>query len=130
MNELITKVQAHAIPEQEIYVYFETDANKDLILEYLRRKYIGGFNKTLARKIKIKRFSSTEVEIYFGYDTEDNYYIPILLFIDKQKCYEELEKEMEDEREREGIEQELEFIEEKQKRERLYEELKKEFGNN
>ena len=128
MNELITKVQAYEALEQEIYDYFETDANKELILEYLHKSW--GSQRTLSAKIKIKCFSSTEVEIYFGYDTEDNYYIPILLFIDKQKCYEELEKEMEDEREREGIEQELKFIEEKQKRERLYEELKKEFGNN
>ena len=128
MNELITKVQAYEALEQEIYDYFETDANKELILEYLRKSW--GFQRTFSGKITIKRFSSTEVEIYFGYDTEDNYYIPILLFIDKQKCYEELEKEMEDEREREGIEQELEFIEEKQKRESLYKELKKEFGNN
>jgi hypothetical protein len=127
MNELITKVQAYEALEQEIYDYFETDANKELILEYLHKSW--GSQRTLSAKIKIKCFSSTEVEIYFGYDTEDNYYIPILLFIDKQKCYEELEKEMEDEREREGIEQELKFIEEKQKRERLYNELKKEFGN-
>jgi hypothetical protein len=127
MNELITKVQAYEALEQEIYDYFETDANKELILEYLRKSW--GFQRTFSGKITIKRFSSTEVEIYFDYDTEDNYYIPILLFIDKQKCYEELEKEMEDEREREEIEQELEFIEEKQKRESLYKELKKEFGN-
>jgi hypothetical protein len=101
MNELITKVQAYEALEQEIYDYFETDANKELILEYLHKSW--GFRRTFSGKITIKRFSSTEVEIYFGYDTEDNYYIPILLFIDKQKCYEELEKEMEDEREREGI---------------------------
>jgi hypothetical protein len=121
MNELITKVQAHAILKQEIYDSF----SKDLILEYLRRKYIGGFTKVLAKDIFIKGWTSDEVEICCLDYIDDSYYIPFLLFIDKETCLNQLEKELE----RKRMEGKLIKDMVKQKRERLYEELKKEFGN-
>jgi hypothetical protein len=108
MNELITKVQAHAILEQEIYDSF----SKDLILEYLRRKYICGFTEVLAKDIFIKGWTSDEVEVCCLNYINDSYYIPFLLFIDKETCFDQLEKELE----RKRMEVNLIIDREKQKR--------------